>query len=78
MKFYTEESKYTSMYFNSEWCKDFEEIKYIRENIELFFTVLDDKLKRIETLTIHFDKIFKIIVQHCVFLINENFPIKLL
>jgi len=60
MKFYTEESKYTSMYFNSEWCKDFEEIKYIRENIELFFTVLDDKLKRIETLTIHFDKIFKI------------------
>jgi len=62
MKFYTEESKYTSMYFNSEWCKDFEEIKYIRENIELFFTVLDDKLKRIETLTIHFDKIFKIIV----------------
>jgi len=50
------------MYFNSEWCKDFEEIKYIRENIELFFTVLDDKLKRIETLTIHFDKIFKIIV----------------
>jgi len=32
------------MYFNSEWCKHFEELKYIRENIKLYFTVLDDKL----------------------------------